>query len=122
MLGQQLITNDDLVLALLERQQIQADDGGLTVTDLIDKTGLSCRAVRNRLKVLKSQGRLQVVDVQRIAIDDRRMTIKAYRLLSGKENAPAAAVFEEDLVHTCGRCGSTMDIIRPGKWQCPQCD
>lgn len=28
----------------------------------------------------------------------------------------------EDEIHTCGTCGKRMDIVRPGKWQCPECD
>lgn len=28
----------------------------------------------------------------------------------------------DDLPHYCGDCGSRLDIVRPGKWQCPQCE
>lgn len=31
-------------------------------------------------------------------------------------------LYEEDLLHICGVCGEEMDIVRPGKYQCPNCD
>ena len=30
-------------------------------------------------------------------------------------------MYEDDLYHYCGKCNSKMQIVRPGKWQCPQC-
>jgi hypothetical protein len=29
---------------------------------------------------------------------------------------------EEDLPHHCLACGSLLDLVRPGKWQCPTCE
>lgn len=28
---------------------------------------------------------------------------------------------EDELIHTCGDCGATLQIVRPGKYQCPKC-
>jgi hypothetical protein len=28
-------------------------------------------------------------------------------------------VDDEDMIHTCGTCGATLQIVRPGAWQCP---
>lgn len=25
-------------------------------------------------------------------------------------------------LHICGRCGAELDAVRPGKWQCPNCE
>jgi DNA (cytosine-5)-methyltransferase 1 len=30
-------------------------------------------------------------------------------------------VYESDLLHTCGDCGAELQIVRPGKYQCPKC-
>jgi len=30
--------------------------------------------------------------------------------------------YEDDLDHYCGDCGRKMQIVRPGKWQCPICE
>lgn len=32
------------------------------------------------------------------------------------------AILNEDLPHYCGDCGARLDIVRPGKWQCPNCE
>ena len=36
------------------------------------------------------------------------------------------AAFEECLraveVHTCADCGNELQAVRPGKWQCPECE
>lgn len=29
--------------------------------------------------------------------------------------------YEEDLKHICGECGAELEIVRPGKYQCPNC-
>jgi hypothetical protein len=34
----------------------------------------------------------------------------------------ATIVYEEDLLHTCGDCGAELEIVRPGKYQCPNCE
>jgi len=28
----------------------------------------------------------------------------------------------DDTIHRCGDCGAELDIVRPGKWQCPRCE
>ena len=30
--------------------------------------------------------------------------------------------YDDDLDHYCGDCGRKMQIVRPGKWQCPICE
>lgn len=32
------------------------------------------------------------------------------------------AYYEDDLRHCCLECGGEMQIVRPGKWQCPKCE
>lgn len=29
---------------------------------------------------------------------------------------------QADFAHTCGECGSTLELVRPGKYQCNHCD
>jgi hypothetical protein len=29
---------------------------------------------------------------------------------------------EDDMTHTCGDCGEKLQIVRPGKYQCPNCE
>lgn len=29
---------------------------------------------------------------------------------------------EMDIPHYCGACGSRLQVVRPGKWQCPKCE
>lgn len=29
---------------------------------------------------------------------------------------------DEGMIHICGDCGARLDIVRPGKWQCPNCE
>jgi hypothetical protein len=31
-------------------------------------------------------------------------------------------MYEDDLYHYCGKCNSKLQIVRPGKWQCPKCN
>ncbi len=33
-----------------------------------------------------------------------------------------AADPDEGALHTCGKCGAELQIVRPGKWQCPNCE
>jgi hypothetical protein len=30
--------------------------------------------------------------------------------------------YEEDLAHTCGKCGNELEIVRPGSYQCNHCE
>ena len=32
------------------------------------------------------------------------------------------AIYEEDPQHFCGTCGAELEIVRPGKYQCPNCE
>jgi hypothetical protein len=31
-------------------------------------------------------------------------------------------IYLQDINHYCGECYSKMQIVRPGKWQCPNCE
>jgi len=31
-------------------------------------------------------------------------------------------IYEDDLTHFCGQCGTPLQHVRPGKWQCPECE
>lgn len=42
------------------------------------------------------------------------------RPLNGKE--PYVEIAEEDLTHLCTTCGTTLEAVRPGKYQCPNCE
>lgn len=35
---------------------------------------------------------------------------------------PAKDIAEEDLVHLCATCGGPLEAVRPGKYQCPNCE
>lgn len=34
----------------------------------------------------------------------------------------AKTIYLDGATHYCMRCGGELDIVRPGKWQCPNCE
>ena len=74
-------TESDL-LAALEAAMRAADDGptdAFTVAELSRLTGVHATTVRRALGELKAAGRLQVVHVKRVRLDDRAVLTAAYR-------------------------------------------
>lgn len=74
-------TEGDL-LAALEAAMRHADDGpsdAWTVAELAEMTGATDYNVRKALAALKKAGRLQVVHVKRVRLDDRAVLTAAYR-------------------------------------------
>jgi len=52
---------------------------------------------------------------------------KAWHKRKWRYRRPVAAhltrvVYEDDMIHHCGQCGALLQIVRPGKWQCPGCE
>lgn len=52
-----------------------------------------------------------------------------YKIADDNENGPvvvevpgAIVLYEEDLLHNCTSCGAELEIVRPGKYQCPNCE
>ena len=83
------------------------------------------------VRVMKSAPRLHTdkITPRRQAQVMRSLTwrlVNLYRLnqitrpLNGKE--PYVEVAEEDLVHLCATCGGKLEAVRPGKFQCPNCE
>ena len=35
---------------------------------------------------------------------------------------PSPPYLEDELDHYCGECGHHLQLVRPGKWQCPRCE
>ena len=72
------------LLAALEAAMLRADDGppdAFTVVELCNMTGRDPRVVRGALVTLKRAGRLSLALVKRQRLDDRWVTVTAYRLL-----------------------------------------
>ena len=70
------------LLAALEAAMRGADDGpadAFTVAELCERTGSTDYRIRKALLRLKQAGRLQVVHVKRLRLDDRAVLTAAYR-------------------------------------------
>lgn len=80
------LTEQDLIEAVLEAQAARAEgaEGALTMRELIKQTGWGERRVQLRLDELKCGGRLDVVRVNREALDGRMVRVPAYRLRGTK--------------------------------------
>lgn len=80
--GAELTFTESDLLAALEAAMRGADDGpadAFTVADLAGLTGRPAPTVRRALACLKASGRLQVVHVKRLRLDDRAVLTAAYR-------------------------------------------
>ena len=80
-------TERELITAL-EAAMRGKDDGpadAFTVGQLSERTGKEPRAVRLALAALKRAGRLQLVQVKRQRLDDRWVSVPAYRLCNPVE-------------------------------------
>lgn len=76
------------LIAALEAAMRRADNGpadAFTVGELCERTGKEPRAVRLALAALKRSGRLQLVQVKRQRLDDRWVSVPAYRLCNPVE-------------------------------------
>ena len=71
------------LIAALEAAMRRADNGpsdAFTVGELCERTGKEARSVRVALAALKRAGRLRLVMVKRQRLDDRWVSVPAYRL------------------------------------------
>ena len=76
------------LIAALEAAMRRADNGpadAFTVGELCERTGKEARPVRVALAALKRGGRLQLVQVKRQRLDDRWVSVPAYRLCNPVE-------------------------------------
>ena len=89
-------------VAALEAARRRTDDGpadAFTVGQLCERTGKEARVVRVALAALKRAGRLRLVMVKKQRLDDRWVSVPAYRLVNpvefdgikGGEGAPGDA-------------------------------
>ncbi len=70
------------LLAALEAAMKGADEGppdAFTVAQLCEMTGGNPYAIRRELGRLKASGRLTLVQVKRVRLDDRAVSVTAYR-------------------------------------------
>jgi predicted negative regulator of RcsB-dependent stress response len=74
------VTQDDLLAALRDALQKPSDGEGQTVAEL--RVAMQCaeEKVRQALRVLAAQGRLDVLRVRRPSLDGRLMLVPAYRI------------------------------------------
>ena len=90
------------LIAALEAAMRRADNGppdAFTVGELCERTGKEARVVRVALAALKRAGRLRLVMVKKQRLDDRWVSVPAYRLVNpvefdgikGGEGAPGDA-------------------------------
>ena len=90
------------LVAALEAAMRRTDDGpadAFTVGQLCERTGKEARVVRVALGALKRAGRLRLVMVKKQRLDDRWVSVPAYRLVNpvefdgikGGEGAPGDA-------------------------------
>ena len=51
---------------------------------------------------------------------------KQITLLNGEqvflENGSRLLIYEDEMIHVCGSCQKVMQIVRPGKYQCVNCE
>ena len=76
------------LIAALEAAMRRADNGpadAFTVGQLCEKTGKEARVVRVALGALKRVGRLKLVMVKKQRLDDRWVSVPAYRLVNPVE-------------------------------------
>ena len=76
------------LIAALEAAMRRADNGpadAFTVGELCERTGKEARPVRVALAALKRAGRLKLVMVKRQRLDDRWVSVPAYRLVNPVE-------------------------------------
>ena len=75
-----VLTETDLIEALLQAQEHAGGRGALTVAEIVAQTGLSREIVLVRLRRIKAERGLVCVRVRREALDGRWMVVPAYRL------------------------------------------
>ncbi len=75
-----VITQDDLIAALLEQQARDCPNDASTVPELCAQTGLSDRVVRQRLMALKLAGRLIATRKPVVNLAGYAQAVPAYRM------------------------------------------
>ncbi|MEE9491242.1 MAG: hypothetical protein V3V80_02945 [Dehalococcoidia bacterium] len=76
-----IITEDELITALFSAQAInEAAAGALTTRKLANTVGRSVKWVRDRLRLLIDEGKVESVRIRTVDITGRRTTSPAYRL------------------------------------------
>ena len=82
------ITEDELVAALLSaRTASDAVEGALTTNELAEMTGRRVRWVREQLKPLIAEGRIESVRTRIVDIAGRSTIVPAYRLKVGNDDS-----------------------------------
>lgn len=81
------VTQDDLLDALRSALTTAPSDDGFTGPELARTMGCGENKVRQALRALLSEGRLDVITLRRQGLDGRAMSIKGYRLRKVKRAA-----------------------------------
>lgn len=81
----EVITEGDLLEAILLAQEGSEEGQGMTTQELSRATGRSLWWVRQQLHKLNRAGRLKAVKVFRRKIDGDRQRVSAYRLVEPEE-------------------------------------
>lgn len=79
------LTESDLIAALLEaRGEPGNADGALTMREIVQQTQWGERRLQLKLEEMKRAGRIEVVRVEREALDGRLVRVPGYRLRGEK--------------------------------------
>jgi hypothetical protein len=76
-------TLEELLTAVREQEEAQAA-GALTVQELARSCGHDEKWVRAKLTALKAEGKVEIVHVRRVRLDDQPYIAPAYRLVGAK--------------------------------------
>ncbi len=99
------------LLALFERELpktlTKRPEGALTRAEICDATKQSEFVIRKRLAAWRREGRVQMATVREPG--------------SSRNLIVYWEVDSETYGGFCDTCGALLDIVRPGKWQCPKC-
>ena len=101
--GQALVEIDRQAPVPVRIEEVKAHE--MIAPKKAERWDCSHGAAIRRLRKMRKQGRLGPPVLRR--------TPEGRRVLAFPQIGRAR--------HTCGDCGSKLDRVRPGKWQCPAC-
>lgn len=107
------ITENELIQALMEAERQSDGGGGMTTRELIQVTGRSRLWIYERLRRLKSTGRIVSEQARRVSLDDRVRWAAVYRIKHEvNKNEPKIIMDDDDIYN--GLADAAADVCDIG--------